>query len=501
MVPAKTRTEPDTRSFSSDILQLLASSNTPLDSIQQVLQLTLEHTNANSVSFVHFQNTAHSVSVGSSDVWEGREKSLYDAVKDLPEQVCLNPEFADKTGLDKEWLAFPIRHAGEAVGALSLTFNSMTPVSEQEDELITSAAAAVKIVIGNIKPQAMSRDISYSIFGSITDPILAWDANLEVLFLNPAGENLFGVSDKESHGKKLVEVIQSNELMAQITDGKALNEWVSNTRAFIPRTEAVRTANGAVLGGFLILQDISRFKKLTRNQSEFMRIVSHDLRSPLTSMQGFANMLELDMVGALNEKQAHFVSKILSGITQMTGLVENIQDAGRYDPESGFYELNRSHTDLYEMANRIVENPLIPADKTLTLSVDVADSVPIIYADASMIERAIINLVDNAIKYTPNEGEIKLGVKVADNTILVSVQDNGLGIGEEDQKQLFQRHVRIARQEYKKIKGSGLGLFIVRSVAQRHGGDAWVESKLGEGSTFYFSIPLSDDNLVGSASE
>jgi signal transduction histidine kinase len=239
------------------------------------------------------------------------------------------------------------------------------------------------------------------------------------------------------------------------------------------------------------------FKKLNRNQSEFMRIVSHDLRSPLTSMQGFASMLEAGMVGEMNEKQKHFVTKILSGITQMTALVDNIQDAGRYDPETGFYELNRSQCDLGEIVQKIVENHLVPAEKALHISVSVADNVPIINADANMLERAIINLYDNALKYTPDGGTIEVGVKRVADEITVMVSDTGLGISQDAQQHLFERHVRIAREEHKRIKGSGLGLFIVRSVAQRHGGDAWVESDEGTGSTFFLSIPLEGPNLVG----
>jgi signal transduction histidine kinase len=243
----------------------------------------------------------------------------------------------------------------------------------------------------------------------------------------------------------------------------------------------------------------ARQQKLTHNQNEFVRIVSHDLRSPLTSIQGFASMLESKMVGDLNEKQAHFVEKILSGITRMTSLVENIQDAGRYDPETGFYEMERGPCDLTDVARRIVENHLLPAEKQeLTLSFRASDDVPIVNVDDTMIERSLTNLVDNAIKYTPNGGHIEIAVERENNYIVMTVHDNGFGISEENLRHLFQRHFRIRRREHKRVKGSGLGLFIVRSVARQHGGDAFVRSTEGEGSTFGIRIPLSGENLVGS---
>lgn len=257
----------------------------------------------------------------------------------------------------------------------------------------------------------------------------------------------------------------------------------------------------AVLDGLTILAQqvctTARHEKITRNQNEFLRIVLHDLRSPLTSMKGFASMLESGTVGEINSQQSHFVSKILSGISQMTMLVENVQDAGRYDPETGFYEMHRAPCDVVEIARKIVNNHLVPAEKQeLSIALTAANDLPIVNADATMIERAIINLVDNAIKYTPNGGRVEVSVRREQDNLVLAVSDTGLGISPENQKQLFERHFRVLRNEHKRIKGSGLGLFIVRSVAQRHGGRAWVESAEGKGSTFLFSIPLHSDGAA-----
>lgn len=244
------------------------------------------------------------------------------------------------------------------------------------------------------------------------------------------------------------------------------------------------------------------YTTMTKNQHEFIRVVSHDLRSPLTSMRGFIDMLLDGMAGDLNDQQQLFVEKIAAGVEQIHALVENIQDAGRFDPETGFYEMMRAPTDIGEIATRIVHNHVVPAEKqALSMSVWIADDVPILNADANMIERGLTNLVDNAIKYTPNGGQIDVSVRRVHDAIWISVRDNGHGISEEDQKLLFRRHVRLARPDQKRIKGSGLGLFIVRSVAQRHGGEAWVESEAGKGSTFSFSIPLKGRNLLANVAQ
>jgi signal transduction histidine kinase len=181
----------------------------------------------------------------------------------------------------------------------------------------------------------------------------------------------------------------------------------------------------------------------------------------------------------------------------MSSLVDNFQDAGRYDPETGFYEMQRSPCDLTEIVQRIVGNYLVPAEKLdLSVATRIADGIPIINADQIMIERAVTNLIDNAIKYTPNGGKVEVGVDVDTHQITISVKDNGYGISPENQANIFDRHVRIIRKEHRRVKGSGLGLFIVRSVAQRHSGKAWVESREGVGTTFFVSLPLDGENLL-----
>ncbi len=249
------------------------------------------------------------------------------------------------------------------------------------------------------------------------------------------------------------------------------------------------------------LRTLEHHTKLNHNQREFLRVVSHDLRTPLTSMQGFADMLESGTVGEINKDQLNFVERILSGIKTMSSLIDNIQDAGRFDPETGFYKMERTPSDLSEIITRIFENHMVPAEKqTLTVYTTLQDT-PIVNVDPLMIERAVTNLVDNAIKYTPNGGEVEILLLNRGDLILIGVRDSGFGISPENQKALFNRHVRIHRKEHRTIKGSGLGLFIVRSVAHHHGGEAWVESVEGQGSTFFISIPLSGDNLLGAGAD
>jgi two-component system phosphate regulon sensor histidine kinase PhoR len=326
----------------------------------------------------------------------------------------------------------------------------------------------------------------------IPEPFLILDNDKRILIANDAAQQALGKT-LTMVGKLVTEFIPLGDAENTANNGKQLPDWILADKIFVTHLQpfSLSSHETEILGYTLFLEDVTGLRKLTRNQTEFVRIVAHDLRTPLTSIQGFTSMLE--MVGDLTEKQHYFISKILSGINHLTHLVDSIQDAGRYDPESGFKE-TRSPTDLREIVRRILEHHIVPADKSLQIKSTIDEDIPLLNLDPIMIERAIGNLVDNAIKYTPTGGYIHVGLVREADRILLSVEDTGLGINPEHMGRLFERHVRIVRPEFKKIKGTGLGLFIVRSVARRHDGEAWIESVEGQGSTFFISLPLNGAN-------
>ena len=321
---------------------------------------------------------------------------------------------------------------------------------------------------------------------AVDDPLLVFDTYWRLIHLNSAADATFST---HATGTPLREVVPP-ELLALI-ETQTSGEWAQEDRVFVPHVSPVSGEMGRVEGWIVVLKDVTRLMQLKESQRQFVSTVSHDLRSPLTTIQGFAGMLEQQLVGDLNEKQAQFVGKILSSLAQFTALLDNIQDAGRFDIDSGAYDMRCSFCDLRDLVNGAMTSHRNAAEaRGLQVDVEFSADLPVIYADATMLERALRNLVDNAVNYTPDGGTISVRAQRDGDFAVLSVSDTGIGISPDDQARLFQRHVRLARKDHRKIRGSGLGLFIVKNVALRHGGAAWVESVEGEGSTFYMSIPL-----------
>lgn len=340
-----------------------------------------------------------------------------------------------------------------------------------------------------------------ALLGTSPDPVIILDRDQRVRLLNAPAEALLAIEAKAALGQPARDVLRDDALrdLLQLTTREAgsLPAQVAGTdgRIYAPRVAPVASEEGALEGWALVLRDITVFEQLNRNMAEFLSTVSHDMRSPLTFIKGYLDMLGL--IGPLNERQEAFIEKITGGVMQMADMIEKILDAGRLDPHTGRYELSREPADIAELARRATQALMEPARKKgLSLSTAIADDLPILNVDSARLASAFSNLIENAVKYTPEGGTVDVSLDIEQDSLVFRVRDNGYGIPAEEQARLFQRNVRLHRQEWKHVKGSGLGLFIVKNVAQRHGGDAWVESVEGQGSTFALTIPLDGPNLL-----
>ena len=261
---------------------------------------------------------------------------------------------------------------------------------------------------------------------------------------------------------------------------------MADGRVYLATASSVM-ADGQRVGRVCVLRDVTHFKELDALKSEFVSTVSHDLRSPLTLMRGYATMLE--MVGNLNDQQVGYVRKIVTGVETMSKLVNNLLDLGRI--EAGV-DLQLEMVPVQDVVDRVVGALQLQAtQKRIQLTTEMPpQTTPLVEADQSLLQQALHNLLDNAIKYTDTGGKVGLHVNARQERLVFEVSDTGIGIAPVDLPRLFEKFFRAGQKEAVKRHGTGLGLAIVKSIAERHGGQVWVESQLGKGSTFYFSIPL-----------
>lgn len=401
-------------------------------------------------------------------------------------------------------VSFPLDLQDESQQAtVWLAFDRAEGLQESDYDIVNLLAMQIVIALNNnfmAEMAEIEREQRMALLKNDTEPIIFVDTSHIIQVFNPAAQTLFSINENEAIGRPYNEVITSTVLQEMLAAGaeapKDIEFTADNDMTFSPNLIPVYSESGVLRGWLMVLRDVTRFKNLSENMSNFLHTVSHDIRSPMTAAKGYVDMLR--MVGEVNERQTAFIEKILTSINDMTNLVEKVLDAGRLDPEMDVYEIRRETTDPSAIIQKVVSTlSSLAALKKITLTSEVAPNVPIMYIDELMTERAMMNLAENAIKYSPEGGKVHLSAKVEDEMLVFAVSDNGYGISDEDQERLFERGQRVRRKEHKGIRGSGLGLFIVRNVARKHKGFANVESYVGKGSTFSISIPLIQENLVG----
>jgi signal transduction histidine kinase len=231
----------------------------------------------------------------------------------------------------------------------------------------------------------------------------------------------------------------------------------------------------------------------SRHKSEFLSNMSHELRTPLNAVIGFSEVLQMRMFGALNEKQAEYVDDILHSGRHLLSLINDILDLAKI--EAGRVELEPAMFDLtLAIDNAILLTRERAVRRGLRLERNVAPDLGIIDADERKVKQILINLLSNAVKFTPEGGTITVGATRGPAEVTLVVQDTGIGIADEDQALVFEEFRQVGNDYTRKQEGTGLGLALARRFVELHGGRIWVESALGRGSAFSFTLPLQPPN-------
>ncbi len=401
-------------------------------------------------------------------------------------------EVASVAGKLHALLALPLRQENNYYGALWLGYDQPHTFIEAEVNFLTTLAGQAAVAVANARlfdAAEQGRQRLAAILASTPDAVIVTDRNARMLLLNPAAEAAFELTGKPVIGKPVAEILPNAALVQLLQDhpsGPGTSEIeIASGRTLYASASPIISADGSILGQVCVLRDVTHFKELDLMKSEFVATVSHDLRAPLTFMRGYATMMP--MVGSLNEKQQEFATKIIVGIEQMTKLIDDLLDLGRIEAGVG---LARETCHLDEIVNGIVDTLQPHAiSKGLAFNVEMPNNLPSVSGDPTLLRQAITNLLDNAIKYTPAGGQVRVSVSKEPDRFRLSVTDTGLGIAPADQTHLFQKFFRVKQRGSSQVKGSGLGLAIVKSIIERHGGRVWVDSRLGKGSTFYMELP------------
>lgn len=390
-------------------------------------------------------------------------------------------------------LAVALRHENRYYGAMWAAYDQQRTFTESDARFVTTIAGQAALATANahlfLNVEASRRQLE-AILNSTPDPVLVIDPQNRLMLANPAAARVVGVDLAQNGGQSIETFIRQPFLLdllhAAPSEKQSAEIAFEGGRTYLATASSV-VAEGRPVGRVCILRDVTHFKELDSMKSEFVATVSHDLRSPLTLMRGYATMLE--MVGELNDQQQGYVRKIVSGVENMSRLVNNLLDLGRIEIGVG---LQVENVPIHDIVERVVGALQLQASqKNISITVDLPRDLPAtIEADQALLHQGVYNLVENAIKYTPNGGQVQARVRMETTDIIFEVQDDGIGVSPSDLPRLFEKFYRGKQRDARAQHGSGLGLAIVRSIAERHGGRVWVDSELGKGSVFSLQIPL-----------
>ncbi|MEM7798340.1 MAG: ATP-binding protein [Chloroflexota bacterium] len=445
--------------------------------------------------------------------------------------------FVPDTRTDSDWIqksqshihraviGTPLEFGREGIGVLTLSKTQPNAFSDEDIELVRAAGARISNALyiahlydlirnqaarlgSMLREEQISAAKNQAILESIADGVLVADEEGYIILANDALLEILGVSRRQLVGEKAA-TLSGLYGSSDVPWNDSITDWQRGVGIQErPRLEDLLTlpdsgkivqvnlspvvAGGQFFGTVSIFRDVSAEKEADRVKTEFVSRVSHELRTPLTSIKGYADLMLMGATGALADKVVQYLNVIKSNSNRLHELVGDLLDISQF--EAGTTRLDFQAIDVEKLLNETIfdhlNNRIKVDNKPMRVEIDVADSLPKVEADRLRTEQIIINLVDNAFNYTNRDGLIKITAKSEDNDIVISIEDNGIGIAAEDSDKIFDRFFRAADERVQQVSGTGLGLPIVKTLVDLHNGHISVESQPEQGSTFVFRLPL-----------
>lgn len=375
---------------------------------------------------------------------------------------------------------------------------SFTVVPLQEHEGPPSAVVTLR---DETQLLAVTRR-SEAILLSTSDGILVFDADDRLTFVNPAAERILGKGAEELVGL----VTDTWALFGLKPDpGGSVRQTGTQTREvdlerpehmiLDVRVDPVFDDHRTYLGSVATIRDVTAEREAMRMKNEFVSTVSHELRTPLTSIKGYIDLILDGEAGEINDVQREFLSIVKENTDRLVELINDMLDISRI--ESGRIVLKVQPLDVRERIEGAVDTfQAILDQQGRTVHIDVPEDLPKVAGDPDRVGQVLINFISNAIKYSPEGGDVFIRASASDSMVRVEVTDQGIGIDPEDQSRLFTQFYRVDSSLTRQIGGTGLGLSIVKSIIELLGGNVGVTSEPGKGSTFWFTLPIASERLV-----
>jgi two-component system NtrC family sensor kinase len=380
----------------------------------------------------------------------------------------------------------PLSVRGKTIGVLGVDNRKAGSVLSQQDVTVMMAMADyAAIAIENAqlyyRTESERRKLE-TVIKDTNSGVIVVDPEHRVMMLNQTAKAAFNVTG-EYFGRSIAEVFDHSQLLEVIRSraGSSRREeiGVDDGRIFSVQKSSI---NG--VGYSIVMHDITHLKDLDRIKSEFVTTVSHDLRSPLTAILGYVELIE--RAGPMTAQQEDFIGRVRISVEQIADLVSDLLDLGRI--ESGLDTSKErtpmavlTHYALDSFRNRITA-------KGLRLQTKLQEGLPFVYGDPIRLRQMVDNLLENAMKYTPSNGTIFVEAEAEDDQVILRIRDTGPGIPHQDQPFLFDKFFRASNTP-EDAPGTGLGLSIVKSIVDQHEGRIWVDSELGQGATFTVVLP------------
>ncbi|MDO9087445.1 MAG: GAF domain-containing protein [Anaerolineaceae bacterium] len=504
--------------------------------IEQILTRTLDVINRSmnaSGSLVHIREIDKLIQVfGRNEKLEvsHSKQIIEDFVRKIYEtksSLLVNELPKEKSdGFPYESLLFiPLRFGEVVLGALAIFSKSKDSFSDRDLKLAEAAAGQMSIALNNaevfsliqeqsenlgsmLRDKEVESSRSRAILEAVADGVLVTDTQSAIILLNKSAENILNINEKriEKSLKGLISLY-----------GDPINKWISKIIEWTAKpknqpvgtifTERILLGNEKVisvhlspviwrnefLGTVSVFRDVSLEVQIDQLKTDFISNISHELRTPMTSIKGYVEVLLMGAVGAINEQQKHFLEIIQTNTKRLNLLVDDILDVSKI--ESGGVVLNPQLTDITGLIKKVIEEQQkisLSEKKQIEIEFIQNDPIPPVLIDSERIEQVLMNILNNARMYSIDKGMIKISLTLVEDLIKIDIKDKGIGVSKTEQDHIFERFYRGKNSFDVNSAGTGLGLSIAKTLVEMHGGKIWFESSgiKGEGSLVLFTIPI-----------